>query len=91
MGDDGVELGYQVPFVSTFSLRFRFLCRFLPLPQGYTLLGELEGRIAYGDVELVPLSPGFYYHLFIYSFSFMVLATMVGLVVSLRVCSSDSF
>ena len=59
--------------------------------QRYTLLGELEGDIAYRDVELVPLSPGFYCHLFIDPFGFKVLATMVGLVVALRVCSFDSF
>ena len=40
--------------------------------QGYTLSGELEGGIAYGDVELVPRSPGFYCHLFIDSFGFRV-------------------
>ena len=59
--------------------------------QGYTVLGELEGSIAYGDVELVPFSSGFYCHLFIDSFSFRVLATTVELVISLLVCSSDSF
>ena len=48
--------------------------------QGYTLLGELEGGIAYGDVELAPLSPGFSCHLFIDSLGSKVLSTMVGLV-----------
>ena len=64
---------------------------FFPYHQGNTLLGELEGGIAYGDVELATLSPGFYCHLFIDSFGFKVLATIVGLVGSLRVCSSDLF
>ena len=87
MGGDGVEMGYQVPFVSTFLLQFQFLYCVLSLPSRPR---ELEGGIAYGDVELAP-SPGFSCHLSIDFLGFKVLSTIVGLVVSLRVYASDSF
>ena len=60
MGGGGVEIGYQVPFVSTLPMfGSGSSAEFFPYHQGNTLMGELEAWIAYGAVELALLSPGF--------------------------------
>ena len=50
-------------------------------------MGELETRIAYGAVALASSFSRFYCHLFVSSVGVEVLETIVGLVISLRVCS----